>query len=142
MRIVTLAAVAVVLSTGFAFAGDRNYNHNEANASAGASVNSSVSNSIKNRVQAGTPGSFGGGGPCPEYFGIGVPGGSIALGGTCREGKQAIKAGTVSDYFGKRSARDYLCDSDDSFYGLDHCVNRRIKKSGVVQARDRARVRN
>lgn len=139
LKIALLAATALLAAVP-AFAGDRNVNNNSAEANAGAynENHSSISNSIKNRVQPGTPGSFGGGGPCPQYFALGFPGGSLAAGDTCKEGKQQMKAGTVDAYFGRKATRDYLCSSDNSLYGLDYCVQRRVEKSGVRQRRDRA----
>jgi len=104
--------------------------------------NSSSSNnrndiSIQDRRQAPALGSFGSGGPCPEGLQFSVPGGAAGLQWQCREGKQQMKAGTVGSYFGGKGARDYLCDTDKSLYGLDHCVQRRIKKSGIVQRNSR-----
>ena len=109
------------------------------NRNANANNNSNGGISIRDRLQAPAMGSFGSGGPCPEGFQISVPGGGFGTQWQCREGKQQMKAGTVGSYFGTKSTRDYLCDTDKSLYGLDHCVTRRIAKSGRVQLRDRAK---
>lgn len=109
----------------------RNSNKNS-NTNRSSSNNNNEIN-IKDRRQAPALGSFGSGGPCPEGFQFSVPGGAAGLQWQCREGKQQMKAGTVGAYFGGKGARDYLCDTDKSLYGLDHCVDRRIRKSGVVQ---------
>lgn len=135
-----VAVAALALIAGSASAGSRNVNNNnaEANASNTNTNDIGVSNSIKNRVQAGTPGSFGGGGPCPQYFALGFPGGSLAVGDTCREGKQMMEAGTVDSYFGRKAVRDFICDNNNKTYGLDYCRDRRIKRSGAKQRYDRA----
>ena len=138
-----LIALAVTLMVTPAFAGSTNKNVNTAVAGASNYNHSSINNSIKmnQKHQAPGMGGFGGGGPCPEGFQLSIPYGGIGIQSQCREGKQAIKANTLGTYFGDKSTRDYLCDSDESLYGLDHCVARRIKKSGVVQQRDRRNAR-
>lgn len=149
MKRVIISAAAIMMLASSAFAGDninRNNNSSSANASNSnsnySSVNNAVSNSIKNRLQPGNVSGFGGGGPCTEGFSLSFPGGGASIQTQCREGKQAIKAGTVQGVFGNKATRDWLCDSDKDLYGLDHCVQRRIVKSGIVQRRDRAKYGN